>query len=356
MSPIYRMVDGLDSLEKNDVVFSHGYELLRRKKVLLLFGEGVTDEEFMRRVKPLKKGSMRIALGAEAKFGFQLGVKIICVGINYSDPRKFRSDLIINFSKPIDLGNYKNLFLEHNNKAMLELNKDISIKLKEQIIHIENKENLEFFEQMLILSRKGINNDHYDNKISLEKRWLFTKGLEEKLNNSPNNSLDEIKEKAKIYFLKLKESGMEDSQNFHKPGAASPFLFYMVLTFPIFIFGLVTNFIPVWLAVFYSRKISKRPVFWSGTDMAFSVIALPVYYLALILSANYFFPLYLPLYLLFILLMVPCGIFAFDYFKKVKSFIARKNQVSNLKNQKREIEALESQRKNLTEEIEKLGA
>jgi len=203
MSPIYRIVDGAELLEKNDMVFSSAYQLLFQKKTLLLFGEGFTDEEFIRRVKPMKKGSMRIALGAENKFDFKLDVKIVCVGINYSDPHKFRSDVLVSFSQPIEVRKYKDSFLEHHNKAMQELNKEIYSSLKKEVIHIENVAYTELFEQLLIVSRKGINNDFYDKNIPLPERWKFSKQLSvafNKMGDENSIEMELLKNKCGEYF------------------------------------------------------------------------------------------------------------------------------------------------------------
>lgn len=351
MSPIYRIVDGIDSLEKNDVVFAHGYKLLRDNKVLLLFGEGVTDEEFVRRVKTMKKGSMRIALGAENKYDFKLGVNIICVGINYSDPRRFRSDMLIRFSKPIEAGEYRDLFLEHNNKAMFELNKEIYSRLKQQLIHIENPEHTDFFEQMLILTQKGINNDFYDPAISLEKRWEYSKKLSDALNKKSMESPDEVKalkEKTAEYF---KRGGLQ-------PPAGPPVIteaVYLLLAFPLFLFGILNNYIPVKLSVFLSRKISKRPVFWSGTDMAFSIITVPLYYFIAITVFQAIVEFRSGLHqitwtFIYLALMPLSGIFAFNYIKKLRSFIMKIQ-----KSKEKEPASLSETRNSLIGEIERMA-
>ncbi len=354
MSPIYRIVDGADSLEKNEAVFAHGYNLLFENKVLLLFGEGVTDEEFVRRVKTMKKGSMRIALGAESKFDFKLGVNIICAGINYSDPRKFRSDLLISFSKPIEVRDYKNLFLEHNNKGMLELNKEIYSRLKEQIIHIENPENTELLEQLLIVTRKGINNEYYDENIPLEKRWGFSKILSEKINSLSQEKIYNLKEKTNEYFNKIKNLKVQKNKDWKFSS-----LLFLLFTFPVFIFGTLNNYLPIKLATFFSRKISKRPVFWSGTDMAFSIITVPVYYfiaITIFQSAGNFSSVQIQLFaaLIYLISMPLSGIFAFNYVKVFSNFSEKIKSQKILKEKKKEAEKLSELRNSILEDVKNL--
>ena len=57
MLPIYRQQDGGNSQEKNQKVFKKATQALARNRNLLVFGEGITDDIFERRLKPIKKGA-----------------------------------------------------------------------------------------------------------------------------------------------------------------------------------------------------------------------------------------------------------------------------------------------------------
>lgn len=349
VSPIYRIIDGVDSLEKNDAVFAHGYQLLAKKKTLLLFGEGFTDDEFIRRVKPLKKGSMRIALGAENKFNFSLGTQIVCAGINYSDPRKFRSDLLVSFSEPIDVSQYKKLFAEHPNKAMMELNKEIYLHLKKQVVHIENPENADLLEQLMSISKKSMNNNSDCRKIPLEKRWKFSKQLADKINLLPTEKIEELKKKTKEFFSSENWKAVVTEEPACVAGRLNggKKLFYFLLGLPVFIFGIMANYIPVKVSSFLSRKISKRPVFWSGTDMVFSIITVPLYYILFLWVWYNFYFFHFLFAVLFLFLAPASGIFAYDYLKVVADTVKKKPSVK-----KSEKEHLEKLREDILKEIE----
>lgn len=64
MIPIYRQHDGGNSTEKNIESFRKATEVLNGNRSLLIFGEGMTDDVFERRMKPLKKGALRIGFTA----------------------------------------------------------------------------------------------------------------------------------------------------------------------------------------------------------------------------------------------------------------------------------------------------
>ena len=109
MIPIYRPETSPDLVYKNKQVFRKCFEHLAEGKTILIFPEGVSKTE--RNLQKLKTGTARIVLGAEDKNRFKLNIKIVPIGINYSDPHHFRSQVFINFGKALDVFQYADLFL-----------------------------------------------------------------------------------------------------------------------------------------------------------------------------------------------------------------------------------------------------
>jgi len=81
MLPIYRLRDGKKTLAKNNEIFSKCYNILNKKRSLLIFPEGTHD--IRRWVRPLSKGFTRITFGALEQYP-NLDLTIIPVGLNYS--------------------------------------------------------------------------------------------------------------------------------------------------------------------------------------------------------------------------------------------------------------------------------
>ena len=54
MLPIYRQLDGDGAVGKNAEVFKATSNVLKGGRNLLIFGEGFTDDVFIRRLKPIK--------------------------------------------------------------------------------------------------------------------------------------------------------------------------------------------------------------------------------------------------------------------------------------------------------------
>ena len=114
MLPIYRQRDGVNTKTKNIEVFRKSSEILLKNRSLLIFGEGVSDDDFVRRLKSLKKGALRIGFTALEACDWKKDIYLAAIGCNYSDPAKYRSDVLIKNSEKIHLNSFrKELSLIH---------------------------------------------------------------------------------------------------------------------------------------------------------------------------------------------------------------------------------------------------
>ena len=80
-------------MHKNLEAFTAIYDVLKKNGNFIMFSEGVCIQE--KRLHKLRKGTARLAFGAEEKYG--LDVHIVPVGINYTYPAQFRKEVMINF-------------------------------------------------------------------------------------------------------------------------------------------------------------------------------------------------------------------------------------------------------------------
>jgi len=104
MLPVYRFRDGFSTLRKNDEMIDSCVTILSKGKSILIFGEGNHNYHYY--LRDLQKGFARIALAAEEKHNWKLGVKIVPVGIQYDSHDDFRSPVLVTFGKPILVNNY----------------------------------------------------------------------------------------------------------------------------------------------------------------------------------------------------------------------------------------------------------
>lgn len=96
--PAYRQQDAGEDVTRNRETFAAARNLLLQGGTIGICPEGVSHNE--PRLKPLKTGAARIALGA-ASSGRELDLKIVPVGLYYTEKTTFRSSALLHFGEPI---------------------------------------------------------------------------------------------------------------------------------------------------------------------------------------------------------------------------------------------------------------
>jgi len=131
MLPIYRMVDGADTIQKNKAIFTTCSNLLSKKKSIILFPEG--SHNLKRKIRPLKKGFLRIIEETLQTYP-NTEIVIIPIGVNYQNPTEWGDSMRVCFGNHISANNY----WSDNQLNFNQLSKDVSLKLKHLSTHIES--------------------------------------------------------------------------------------------------------------------------------------------------------------------------------------------------------------------------
>lgn len=297
MIPIFRAQDGKDAAKKNDEVFDTCYREVNKGKGLILFAEGFTDDVFIRRLKPIKKGSLRIGFHICEKQNWIKKIYIQPMGINYTDPTKLRSSALVAYGNKICLNDYKDEYLKSPARTLVKLSENIEKHMQEQITHVENISWAPFHENVMRLTRKGMNNDCYDSSLSLKERWKYSRNLALWMNEQTENNenLVALKSKLENYFASLKKESIEENyiHEYAAKGKLSLTKQYLTLFFgfPFLLIGLLHN-APMyfWLKTLIEKSF-KRRVFWSSVKMV-AGLALSGFYniIFIFLFYNFVYP------------------------------------------------------------------
>ena len=137
--PIYRTEELQGETERNQDSFLRAYEVLEEGGCIGMFPEGKNSPD--RKVQELKTGTARIALAAEDRNDFQLGVKIQPVGLNFEDRERFLSSVLIRFGDPIDSREYADLYKNDTRDAVRGLTDQIQRDLRQVATHIDDDRN-----------------------------------------------------------------------------------------------------------------------------------------------------------------------------------------------------------------------
>jgi hypothetical protein len=281
MLPIYRQHDGVDTKDENLKTFDECAKVLKYGRNLLIFGEGFTDDIFIRRLKPVKKGAVRIGFYTLEKLNWKKNVYIAAVGCNYSDPNEMRSDILISTSKRICLNDYRKEYEENPNKVITDLTKEIEQLMRDQITHVEDTNNLDFHENIMKLTRKGMNAKHSNTSIPLIKRWHYSQKLAHWMNEQTAEQLENLKplqEDLSNYFALLRKLRINENcvyeLSLHHRITRIKELLMLILLAPTSILGELHCGIPYILVKRFVEKSFKRPVFWGSVKLLLGMISM----------------------------------------------------------------------------------
>ncbi|MFZ9658375.1 MAG: hypothetical protein ACO29Z_06775, partial [Crocinitomicaceae bacterium] len=325
--PIYRQQDGGNSQEKNQKVFKKATQALARNRNLLVFGEGITDDIFERRLKPIKKGAIRIGFTALETLDWSVEIKVQGLGINYTNPGVLRSDVLISGAEPLVLNDYKEAYLENPSKVITELNRELEARMQAQITHVQSDEDVILHERIMMLTRSGMNVDCYDSNLSLKERWQYSQELAEKLNEgslAQSSNWEELKASVHAYFLALDRLNLTESALYNYAIDATwrrRNTFQLIAWFPMFFLGLFHIALPYLLVKRFVEKTFKRPVFWTGAKMGMLLVLLPIWNLILLGVASCFIDLH---WLVWIGYFVFLNMVAHGFHRFISAFAAQK--------------------------------
>ena len=288
--PVYRQKDDPSLMSKNKEVFIKCFEHLEHGGALLMFPEGTSITE--RKLRPIKTGAARIALGAEAQNNFQLGVHIITVGLNYANPHKFNRDLFINIDKPIKVADFKEDYLADQFQGAENLTEEIRKRLEKLIIAIEDDRTDTLVKNIETLYKYKLSKELGISKKDKDADFLMTKTIIETVNHYTQYNPDRaeiIRLRIQEYLNNINKLGLTDtdivrnqkSNSFVRSNLKA--LLILVLGFPLYLYGLVNNYLPFKIPGMIASKVSKAIEFRGAISMVGGLFTFLIFYCAQII-------------------------------------------------------------------------
>ncbi len=285
VAPVYRIEEGFENVHKNLESFTGIYEILKKNGNFIMFSEGICVQE--KRLQKLRKGTARLAFGAEERFG--LDVNIVPVGINYTYPSKFRKEVMINFSDPFSIKELKDVYNAHPAKAFLAFNEKCSTSLRKEVIIIEDPKNDWLAEQLLKMGRNNLILPFFQWRFNTDDRRQVEKMVCEKVNKLSKTStadLESLSQKVETYVNLLAKNRLRDENVARKLDWGWLRYFTVVAGFPLFIAGYLSNFIPFLIPRLICNRLIKDPRFYSSVYVSSGTVLYLLYFpLLLILAA-----------------------------------------------------------------------
>ena len=350
ISPMYRLQEGYSELKKNDKTFEECRKLLSDNKTILIFPEAICIQE--KRLQPLKKGLARILFQTGELFDFKKDVLVVPIGLNYSDAKKFRSKLLINFGDAISIKKYEELFRQDKVKAINEFTKMLEHEMAKLIIVIKNKENDELVESINELYLHYWMKDKHYRLKDIEQQYFASKEIAEMVNYFDSTHLTLLESLKNIvipYRKRLQKLNLRDHllrpEIINKMNIGNFLLDFFIIWFgmPIYFIGLAMNYPPYSISRNLADKKVKNVEFYASIYLNMSMLLWLFYYGIQLLIVTLAFRswTFLGIYAL----LVPIsGFFVLNFYPIMKKIIGRWRLMRMVRKEKKIIEDLINER------------
>jgi 1-acyl-sn-glycerol-3-phosphate acyltransferase len=334
--PVYRIRDGFSSLKGNDEIFQKTIDVFKNKNGLVILPEG--DHSGFRRLRQLKKGICRVAFQSDEATGFNLKVKIIPVGLEYSNYSRYRQVLTVAYGKPVEVSEFYDLYKSSPERALNELRTRLSQEMKNIMIHIESEQDYEAIDEL-----RGMINGRFSDDIRFPK-FFRDRILISKLNLLKSSDPSRY-EKICSLSLQIKKSAGNLKTDYrllekkkHPIGWLISGLIGILFTFPLFIYGNIFNLTFLEIPNLQVRKTKDLQFHSSvryGISLLLAFVFLPLYLiLSLIIFSSWWMG-----FLIFLTLPLS-GLFAWNYYLQFRRIIGGFRIRSLIRKKNNEFEAL----------------
>ncbi|MEY4204998.1 MAG: hypothetical protein RL013_2702 [Bacteroidota bacterium] len=261
--PVKRKEDLPDGADRNNSeALDQSVRHIQNGGVLFIAAEGVSWMD--RVVRPFKTGAARIALGAEHRTDWQLDVKLIPVGLSYSAPDQFRSDVIVHFGKPVHAAEWRDAWLSEPDKAVSDLTAHLQQTVSDLTLTVHDLELQPVADKLETVAENMFPQGN-------RKYFSFRKNLLERNIRRP-----ELTRLLNTYFSQLENAGVPDAALSAKKSGFFQTLITLAGTIPA-LAGRICWFIPFSIPKFASQKLQLYPGYNGALKMFLGFFTVPVW-------------------------------------------------------------------------------
>ena len=269
--PVYRRNDPGSDTAQNEDSFIKCHEALANNKTIIIFPEGQSHSD--PHINKLKTGAARIALGALQNN--EKAPTVLPVGLTFSRKGKFRSDVLVQYGKAIDLSTPDNL----EYFASVELITDrIKQELAKVTLNADSWEDLYLItrlEKFFALRRGKYRKGHLKDRFQALQRLIDAQRL---LRLYEPDKVRSLVTQLRGFERLCKCCGIRDYHLTikYKPVLVTIYIIRMMilllLGLPLALWGLINNFIPYQLTRDFTRKVAKGPDQYDTANVSFGLL------------------------------------------------------------------------------------
>jgi len=261
-------VPGIDNADS----FTRCYEHFRQGGHLFIAPEG--GSEAGRRLRPIKRGTAHMVLGAYRSQPEADPVRILPIGLNYERPHRFGSYLVVNVGEPLLNTDYAEQFDDHPRAAVQQLTKDLEDRLRSTLIHTrspEQDEALTLLENLL----------HAQQPVPLETHFHRVRLLIGAMQDWQDDHPEEYRafeDEVRSVQQKLGEEKLtEEALIMHEERA--PRAYWRLLAgLPLYLFGFLNNILAAGIPYLLSRSSKIDQEYKATVQILLGLITFPLFY------------------------------------------------------------------------------
>ena len=316
--PIQRYADVPEGQPlQNDDAFKKCDEHLLAGGCLYIAVEGTSWPE--RVIREFKTGMARIAFNAEMKTDFKLDLRILPIGITYSDGLKFGSDVRVEVGELISADAWQASYAREPRKVIQEFTSHVENKMRDIVIDCRDAEEDKFLKQLEAILT-------IENPLDVEGEYQRSKMILTHLHTwqaSDETGFNTFKKEVENYFSKLNALKINDLNDTKFDFFTLPKL---LLGFPLFIYGFINNIIPAWFSDKMVGLLKQHEAYDTTIRYTSSLVFFPLFWwlqakiVRGILSD--FFTKNLHFGWLYFLTVLPTGLAAWWFYKKWQQYLA----------------------------------
>jgi 1-acyl-sn-glycerol-3-phosphate acyltransferase len=260
--PVFRREEGRELMHKNDETFSYCIEVFKRNGAVIIFSEGISENKYD--LRPLRKGTARLAFDSwnDSEVGKRL--KVIPVAIHYSSWLKICPKVYVEFLKNIEKKEFEGI----DEQGILNKNFNDKLKsiLSEKCIIIDKSRDSASQNKVIGFSIKNyLNGATYAKK--LQNRYNLP---DDKIFKSNYKALSDFLIKKNInYIIKPEKSIMR--------------IINLIGWFLVIIPAIIYNFIPYFICKLIVLKGTKGNDFHDSLLYCLLMAFYPIYLAVLFL-------------------------------------------------------------------------
>jgi glycerol-3-phosphate O-acyltransferase/dihydroxyacetone phosphate acyltransferase len=273
--PVYRRSDSPGESAKNELTFEACYYHLERGGAIALFPEGVSHQR--QAVMPLKTGCARIALEAEARMGFRLGVSIVPVGLYLPERHLFRSSALVIYGSPLDPGELFAAYQAAPQEAVRELTTRLERRLQQLTLHVPGPED----EVLIGELREILAAPEPVTRVEIDQALVEAVSYFQQQDPARYARL----RRQVLRYGRLLDALDLEHEHLGRRYRLGPVLSYLaprvaiaLAGFPLFLLGAVNNLLPYKIPAWTAKLLSRERVEVATIKLLAGMVTFPVFY------------------------------------------------------------------------------